>query len=28
LLPEMAPKISIDHALIRGRYMKAVARME
>ena len=24
LLPEMAPKISIDHALIRGRYMKAV----
>jgi DNA polymerase-1 len=28
LLPEMASKISIDHALIRGRYMKAVARME
>ncbi len=28
LLPEMAPKISIDHALIRGRYMQAVARME
>ena len=28
LLPEMAPKIPIDHALIRGRYMKAVARME
>ncbi len=28
LLPKMAPKISIDHALIRGRYMKAVARME
>ena len=24
----MASKISIDHALIRGRYMKAVARME
>ncbi len=28
LLPKMAPKISIDHALIRGRYMQAVARME
>jgi len=28
LLPEMASKISIDHALIRSRYMKAVARME
>ena len=28
LLPEMVPKISIDRALIRGRYMKAVARME
>ncbi len=28
LLPEMIPKISIDHALIRGRYMQAVARME
>ena len=24
----MAPKIPMDHALIRGRYMKAVARME
>ena len=24
----MASKIPIDHALIRGRYMKAVARME
>ena len=28
LLPEMVPKISIDHALIRGRYMQAVSRME
>ena len=28
LLPKMAPEISIDHALIRGRYMRAVARME
>ena len=28
LLPEMAPKISIDYALIRVCYMKAVARME
>ena len=28
LLPEMVNKISIDHALIRGRYMKAVARIE
>ena len=28
LLPEMASKISIDHALIRGRYTQAVARME
>ena len=28
LLPKMAPKISIEHALIRGHYMKAVARME
>ena len=28
LLTEIAPKISIDHALIWGRYMKAVARME
>ena len=28
LLPKMAPEISIDHALIRGRYMQAVARME
>ena len=28
LLPEMAPKISLDDALIRDRYMQAVARME
>ena len=28
LLPEMASRISIDHALIRGRYMQAAARME
>ena len=28
MLFRSAPKISIDHALIRGRYMKAVARME
>ncbi len=28
LLPKMAPKIPIDHALIRGRYLQAVARME
>ncbi len=28
LLPKMSPKISINHALIRGRYMKAAARME
>jgi hypothetical protein len=28
LLPPMAEKISWPHALLRGRYMKAVARME
>ena len=28
LLPKMAHQISIDHALIRGRYMQAVAIME
>jgi hypothetical protein len=28
LLPKMLPHISLPHALIRGRYMKAVARME
>ena len=28
LLSKMAPEISIDHALIRGHYMQAVARME
>jgi DNA polymerase-1 len=28
LLPAMAPKISLPHALLRGRYMAAVARME
>lgn len=28
LLPAMMPKISLEHALLRGRYMSAVARME
>jgi DNA polymerase-1 len=28
LLPVMAPRIDIGHALLRGRYMAAVARME
>ncbi|MEK9702119.1 MAG: DNA polymerase, partial [Deltaproteobacteria bacterium] len=28
LLPKMSPEISIEHALIRGRYTQAVARME
>ena len=28
LLPKMLPKIDLPHALIRGRYMQAVTRME
>lgn len=28
LLPRMLPTLSLPHALLRGRYMKAVARME
>src|SRR6185312_381720 len=28
LLPAMLPKIDLPHALLRGRYMAAVARME
>ena len=28
LLPKMASRISIDHALIRGRFIQAAARME
>ncbi|MEO1994752.1 MAG: DNA polymerase I, partial [Planctomycetaceae bacterium] len=28
LLPAMSPTIAINHALVRGRYMKAVAAME
>ena len=28
LLPKILPAISLDHALLRGRYMKAVAHME
>jgi len=28
LLPAMAPAINVDHALMRGRYIKAVATME